>query len=152
MYSILNPQHCGHLNFKSSREWTKKKIGIKAKSLKNHMYIKWNSWVFESYICQIESHEHTNCTMKQHIWRMMCAFLPVLHECQDLLEQTLITPGVLLQTAHCASFSDGHDFSNSLHNFTWNLMHSFSIFSHRLLTEMDGLIQCFPTFSPWMKH
>jgi len=31
-------------------------------------------------------------------------------------------------------------------------MHSFSIFSQRLLTEMDDQTQCFPSFSSWMKH
>ena len=65
----------------------------------------------------------------------------MLHECQDVLQQTLITPCVLLHTAHCAPFSDAHDYSNNLHIFTWNLIHSFSIFSQRLLTEMDGLTQ-----------
>jgi hypothetical protein len=52
-------------------------------------------------------------------------------------------------TAQCAPISDAHDFYNSLHIFLRNLMHSFSIFSQRMLTEMDGQSQCFPTFSPW---
>jgi len=32
------------------------------------MYMKWNSWIFGTYICQIESHEHTNCTVKQNTY------------------------------------------------------------------------------------
>jgi len=27
--------------------------------------MKWNNWLLTAYTCQIESHEHTNCTVKQ---------------------------------------------------------------------------------------
>jgi len=44
-----------------------------------------------------------------------------------------------LHTAHCAPIIDSHDFSNTLRIFLWNPMHSFSMFSQRLVTETDGL-------------
>jgi hypothetical protein len=77
------------------------------------------------------------------------ALLQALHERQALLQQTLINPHVLLHTAQCALISAAHDFYNSLHIFLWSLMHIFSIFSRRMLSEMDDQSQWFPTFSPW---
>ena len=106
------------------------------------MHMKWNNWLFTNYICHTEVKRTLNVQ-----WNG--AFLPVLYECQDLLKYISITPRILLHTAQCAPISDTHDFSKSLHIFLWNLTHSCSILSQKLLTKMNGLSQSQPFLHGW---
>ena len=78
--------------------------------------------------------------------RMFCAFLPLPLEFQDPVPVDMYY--TLCSTPHIKNMHYSTLFTILHTGHTSLLLHSFHICAQKLLTEMDGLNQCFPTPPP----